>query len=132
MWLSKRRPTVKEPGTALTGPVTLPGEKLGAWLEGERRGVAVYAPGGYHWAPRLGEQVLVLKAGESGEQPCAVGVPVDANADLAPGEVLIHAGKSTIRLTPDGNVFLTGLFFVNGTVVGPEPKPESEQEKGES
>lgn len=140
MWLSKREGHgKKEPAEAQTGPVTLAGGELGAWLEGERRGVAVFSPGGYHWAPRVGEEILVLKAGENGEQPCAVGVA--ESGSLSPGEVLIQSGAATVRLspdgglqlstrkgavsmTPDGETAVTGIFTVNGTVVGPLPPPE--------
>lgn len=118
MWLSKREEQEKKgPDHALTGPVTLAGNEVGAWLEGERRGVQVYAPGGYHWSPRIGDQVLVLKAGERGEQPCAVGVA--QSEGLSPGEILIETGKAAIRMTPNGNIALTGVFTVNGMVVGP-------------
>lgn len=140
MWLSKREGHgKKEPAEALTGPVTLSGGELGAWLEGERRGMAVFSPGGYHWAPQVGEELLVLKAGESGEKPCAVGVA--QGEGLSPGEVVIQSGGASVclrpngelrlgteecavTLTPDGNVTLTGIFTVNGQVVGPLPLPE--------
>ncbi len=126
MWLSRRQNAPgKAPGTALTGTVTLPGDPAGAWLEGERRGVAVFAPGGYHWAPAAGEEILVLKAGENGEQPCAVGVPAEAEG-LLPGQVLIRTGKSAILLDPEGTVKLTGAFMVNGTAVGPLPPVEED------
>ncbi len=116
MFLARRQRGEKPAGAALTGPVTLPGERAGAWLEGERRGLEVYAPGGYHWAPRLGEQVLVLKAGESGEQPCAVGVWAGGQS-LQPGEVLISAGAAAIKLGLDGTVDVTGRLQVNGVPV---------------
>lgn len=132
MWLSKREEQEKKsPDHALTGPVTLAGNEVGAWLEGERRGVAVFSPGGYHWSPQIGDQVLVLKAGEMGEQPCAVGVA--QSEGLSPGEILIETGKASIRMTPNGNIALTGVFTVNGTVVGPLPLPEEDEgEEGTS
>ncbi len=125
-WLSTRQNAPgAAPGTALTGTVTLPGDPAGAWLEGERRGVAVYAPGGYHWVPAAEDEILVLKAGENGEQPCAVGVPAGAKG-LLPGQVLIQTGKSAIKLDPEGTVELTGIFRVNGTTVGPIPTVEED------
>lgn len=145
MWLSRREGhEKKEPAEALTGPVTLTGGELGAWLEGERRGVAVFSPGGYHWVPQVGDEILVLKAGQSGEKPCAVGVA--ESESLEPGEVLIKTGSAAVRLSPGGalqlstgksaismtaggDISLTGTFTVNGTVVGPLPLPE---EGGES
>ena len=118
MFLSRREGTQRSRSVALTGPVTLPGETAGAWLEGERRGVTVYAPGGYHWAPALGDEVLVLKTGESGENPCALGVPAGGQG-LEPGEVLISAGRAAIKLSPDGRVAVAGSLTVNGIQVAP-------------
>ena len=126
MFLSRRERAAKTPAGAVTGPVTVAGGKLGAWLEGERRGIALYGPGGYCWAPRTGEELLVLKAGESGEKPCALGVPTP-DLDLRPGEVVISAGEAAIRISPKGDVAVTGTFTVNGTVVGPLPEKEEEE-----
>lgn len=116
MFLSRREGPVRPGAAALTGPVTLPGEGAGAWLEGERRDLTVYAPGGYHWVPALGDEVLVLKAGERGEKPCAVGVSAGGQG-LAPGEVLITAGGASIKLGLDGKVAVTGSLTVNGVPV---------------
>ena len=117
MWLARNgRREVNTPGQALTGPVTLPGDPAGAYLGGERRNVAVYAPGGYHWVPRQGDQILVLKAGDAGEELCAVGVPAGAMT-LEPGEVLITAGGSAIKLEPGGRIKMTGTLTVNGRPV---------------
>lgn len=119
MFLAKREGEARRGAAALTGPVTLPGDPAGAWIEGERRTLAVYAPGGYHWAPGLGDEVLVLKTGERGEMPCALGVPAKSGA-LQPGEVLITAGEAAIRLKPDGRVDVTGTLTVNGIPVALE------------
>lgn len=81
-------------------------------------------PGGYHWAPELGDEVLVLKTGESGEKTCAAGVPVEGT--VKPGEVLITGRKCSLRLGLDGTVFVTGLLVVNGTQVGPPPPDDRE------
>lgn len=131
MFLSKKEGRTGSAAGALTGPVTLPGERLGVWLEGERRGVRVYAPGGYHWAPAPGEEVLVLKAGAQGEQPCALGVPQE-EAGLAPGEVLLSTGKAALRLCPDGRVVVTGNLLLNGTRLEPALPEEDEEERGVS
>ena len=129
MWMAQRGgKTAPEGGTAVTGPVPIPGHPAGVYLEGERRGVAIYAPGGYHWVPGLGADVLVLKAGEGGERPCAVGVPTGgAGEELAPGEVLITGGKCSIRLRLDRRIEVTGTLLVNGTQVGPGPKVEGDE-----
>lgn len=116
MFLAKREGRARAGGGALTGPVTLPGERAGAWLEGERRALTVYAPGGYHWVPALGDEVLVLKAGERGENPCALGVSAGGQG-LLPGEVLITAGTAAIKLGLDGTVAVTGNLTVNGLPV---------------
>ena len=116
MFMAKKERTGRAGGGALTGVVTVSGDPAGVWLEGERRGVAVYAPGGYQWVPGRGEEMLVLKAGVQGEKPCAVGVP-SGSGDLAPGEVRIVAGKSSIRLGLDGVIDVTGTLKVNGRSV---------------
>ena len=126
MFLSKRESQGKTKATALTGPVTLPGERLGAWLEGERRSLTVYAPGGYHWVPDLGDEILVLKAGENGESRCAVGVLAEGQG-LRPGEVLITAGMSSIRLGLDGKVSISGTLTVNGLPVMLQKVEEEEE-----
>ncbi len=124
MWLSRRERRQSRYGGALTGPVTVSGRDVGAWLEGERRGVAVYAPGGYHWAPAPGQEVLVLKTGERGEQPCAVGVA--DKSGLKPGEVLITGGKCSLLLGLNGTITVSGQLVVNGTQVGPSPAADKE------
>ena len=116
MCLGQRERRERPAGMALTGPVTLPGDSAGVWLEGERRGVAVYAPGGYHWVPAAGDEVLVLKTGERGERPCAVGVAAGGQG-LLPGEVLITVGAASIKLGLDGQVAVTGNLTVNGVPV---------------
>lgn len=120
MFLGKRERRENPAGTAFTGPVTLPGDPAGAYLEGERRGVEIYAPGGYHWVPAAGDQVLVLKTGERGEKPCAVGVAAGGQG-LKPGEVLISSGACAIKLGADGRVCVTGSLTVNGRAVALEP-----------
>ena len=124
MWLSRRERRQSRYGGALTGPVTVSGRDVGAWLEGERRGAAVYAPGGYHWAPAPGQEVLVLKTGERGEQPCAVGVA--DRSGLKPGEVLITGGKCSLLLGLNGTITVSGQLVVNGTQVGPSPAADKE------
>lgn len=113
MFLSQRENETRSVTGAQVGQVTVAGESAGVWLEGERRGVTVYAPGGYHWVPALGEEVLVLKTGERGEKPCALGVPAGGQG-LKAGEVMISAGAAAIKLSPDGRVEITGELTVNG------------------
>lgn len=96
----------------MVGQTTLSGDPAGAYLDAERRTLVVFAPGGYVWRPAVGEEVLVLK--QEGENSCVVGVRCDG--DLAPGEVLIHAGQgdAAIKLSTDGTVNLMGQVLING------------------
>ena len=111
MWLSERK-RGRQYGEAMVGQTTLSGDPAGVYLDAERRTLAVFAPGGYAWRPAVGEEVLVLK--QEGEKTCAVGVR--CGGDLAPGEVLIHAGQgdAAIKLGNDGTVELMGQVLING------------------
>lgn len=113
MWTSQRRrePPVREAPAEL-GAVTLGGDPAGVSLGGERRQVAVYAPGGYCWRPSLGDRVLVLKAGVEGETPCILGRAQDS-ADLKPGEVRLSGETGEVLLSAKG-VELEGQVYVNG------------------
>ena len=113
MWTSQRRrePPVREAPAEL-GAVTLGGDPAGVSLGGERRQVAVYAPGGYCWRPGPGERVLVLKAGVEGEVPCILGRAQDST-DLKQGEVRLSGGVGKILLSERG-VELEGQVYVNG------------------
>lgn len=74
MWTSDRRKT-RQAGESWVdwGEVTLEGDPAGAYLDGERRQLAVYGPGGYCWKPALGDRVLVLKAGQGVSPPASPG-----------------------------------------------------------
>lgn len=117
MWMANREPArrLEEPVAEL-GEVTVSGSAPGVALAGERRGPAVCAPGGYHWTPRNGETVLVIKSGEEGT-PCVAGVLQTEAESPAPGEVHISAASGAgIRLKPDGTIELTGDLRVTGTL----------------
>ena len=113
MWTSERsrRPLVRE-AAAETGEVTLGGGQAGVILGGERRWTALCCPGGYTWRPAAGDRVLVLKAGGEQESPFILGVETDGS-DLAPGEVRLSGGSSTLRLG-SGGLELNGNIQVNG------------------
>ena len=124
MWISeqgRRRPQAD--GTALVGQVTLPGDPAAVYLDGERRELPVYGPGGYIWRPAKDQQVLVLKTGAAGEAPCVAGALCGDEREVSPGEVVIYSGSSTIRLgggtitISGGIVNLTGRVLVNGKIV---------------
>ena len=119
MWIAERerRRAEESQAAALVGRVTLDGDPAGVYLDGERRDLPVFGPGGYVWRPRLEQQVLVLKAGERGEAPCVAGTPCGGTWDLKPGEIVIHSGEAVIRLEEDGTVDVTGRLTVNGKTV---------------
>ena len=111
MWISRQgmsRDGRQE--AARVGVVSLPGDPAAVLLDGERRQVPVFAPGGYQWQPMRGERVLVVKAGPDGEQPCAAGVR---------GEVVLYSGggAASIRIRNDGVISMSGTVFVNGLPV---------------
>lgn len=113
MWTSNRKVDARNqepPGDV--GVVTLGGDPAGVYLGGERRWVSVYAPGGYQWRPGVGQQVLVLKAGDQQESPCLVGAR-QSGQELEPGGVRICGGQGQIDLCAQG-VALTGPVLVNG------------------
>lgn len=111
MWTSNRKQdgrTQEAPGDV--GVVTLGGDPAGVYLSGERRWVAVYAPGGYQWRPAVGDKVLVLKAGDHQESPCLVGVR-QPDEELEPGGVRLTGGTGQINLCQDG-VRLDGQVWI--------------------
>ena len=114
MWLSRQRGQEKkrEPASQ-TGAVTAECTRPSIYLEGERREVPVYGPGGYFWRPRNGQQVLVLKAGSEREQDCIIGCQMETEG-MSPGEVRITSGAVELRLGTDGRVALTGKVLING------------------
>lgn len=116
MWLARQQKAQAVEETGEVGRVTLAEEAPAVELDGERRGLCVYAPGGYRWRPALGQKVLVLKA--DGD-PCVVGTP--SAGGLAPGEVALDSGGgAAIRLDNQGRVTLgrdaavTGALYVGG------------------
>ena len=116
MWMARPRgqSLLAEPA-AQTGQVTLAGTQTGVGLEGERRDLPLFGPGGYYWSPRRGDQVLVIKTGPE-EAPALVGVR--QTEDLEPGEVFLSAAEGAgIRLKPDGTIALVGTITVNGKEV---------------
>ena len=113
MWLARQRASErKREAVSEEGSVTA-GSPTSVYLEGERRNVPVFGPGGYCWRPGSGQAVLVLKTGEEGEQPCVLGCRVE-DRKLQPGEVSVFAGGSEVRLKENGEVALTGTVTVNG------------------
>ncbi len=110
MWLSEQfaaAPAAEAPGL---GEVTAGAERAAVKGAGqEKRLLPVLSPGGYAWSPAPGDRVLV-----QGE--CVAGRVQDRTPD--PGEVLIYAGASAIRLCADGTIRITGRVLLNGTELG--------------
>jgi len=119
MWLSgQAKGKTEAPAAAQAGFTTLGGGETGVYLDGERRAMAVYAPGGYQWTPMAGQEVLVLKNGGTGAAYCVAAARCSGGG--APGEVTISAGQggAGIRLRNDGTVELLGKVLVNGAPIG--------------
>lgn len=114
MWLSQRRQTELEEAAAELGQVTVPGAPAGVALAGERRDVALCLPGGYHWTPKRGDTVLVVKGGAEGA-PFIVGTP--AGQKVPAGEVFLSVKNGVgVRLTADGRICLVGPVEIAGSL----------------
>ncbi len=115
MWMARQQgQEFLQEHTADCGQVTVDGPELAVALAGERRQVGRWLPGGYHWSPRRGEPVLVVKSGAEGS-PCLVGTLDEAA--LEPGEVVLSTVPGTgIHLKPDGRILLRGTVEIEGTL----------------
>ena len=118
MWLSgqsrRRRDRL---GEAQAGFATIGGKDTGVYLDGERRAMAVYAPGGYQWTPAPGQEVLVLKNAGAGPAYCVTAARTEGEG--TPGEVRISSGpgNAAVRLGNDGTVELVGRVLINGVPI---------------
>lgn len=115
MWLSNRHQRRRtEEGIGQLGTVTIAGNPAGVYLAGERRGVTLIGPGGYHWAPRTRDAVLTVPTGEE-QTPCILGIAQNGERGVLPGEVWISVTpESGIHLRADGTIDLVGDILVNG------------------
>ena len=115
MWLSEERSRkAAAEAVAEWGPVTI-GEPAAVYLAGERRQVPVCCPGGYAWRPGVGDEVLILKAGNEGEQPYILGKAQTRAEPLQPGQVRVQSSRCSI-LWGD-RLQLTGEVQVNGELL---------------
>ncbi len=113
MWLGKQQRQGAQLPVGQAGEVTIAGEQTAVWLDSERRGITLCAPGGYAWRPALGQRALVVRTQE--EELCAAGVVQEGNAGLAPGEVAVYAPSgAAVKLRQSGQVELLGSVTVNG------------------
>lgn len=112
MWTSERGRVAQreERVIAQVGSVTLSQFPLGVYVDGERRNLPLYGPGGYSWRPPVGDSVLVMKR-EDGS--CVVGA-LQQETELETGEVKISGGGGEVYLTSQGDVAITGTVKING------------------
>ena len=126
MWLSGQQKRPADFGEGQTGIVTMSGGETAVLLDRERRGLEVYAPGGYHWTPQTGQRALVIQG--RGEIPCVVGVrqgggtpnsvSIGARSLELNGQSVSIESAGTVTVG-GGEVDLQGEILVNG-----EPLPE--------
>ena len=123
MWLSRRiTHPEQETEAAALGTISMGGSGAAVVTDGEKRDVHIISPGGYCWQPGAGESVMVLKA----SQTYVPGALQTAQAELAPGEVMVFSNAARIVLRNNGDVEqkgkvrITGRLFVNGRELGTE------------
>lgn len=117
MWLAKQSKRPQVTADTDLGLTSIAGERAGVVTRGEVRELPVFGPGGYVWLPDDGNTVLVIKGGPGGEEQCAAGMKqASAPEGMRPGEVYLHAGKSSVWLHSDGTIELRGDVRVKGSL----------------
>lgn len=121
MWLSGQQKRPVDPGEGQTGIVTMSGGETAVQLDRERRGLQIYSPAGYSWAPRVGQRVLVIQG--RGEIPCVVGarqdgdvpdkVGIQAKGLILNGEAVGVSAQEDATVRGE-RVNLCGQVYVNG------------------
>ncbi len=117
MWISEKMRESSDCAAANAGIATIGGAPAAVETCGEERDLPVYAPGGMTWRPRAGDTVLVLKGGTGGEERYVIAAASDENNSLAPGELELTAGDSSVRLRLDGSIELRGQVEITGTLL---------------
>lgn len=121
MWLSGQYKRPADVGEGQTGIVTVGGGAPAVLLDRERRGLEVYAPGGYRWTPQAGQRALVIQG--QGEAPCVVGVRQGGGTPDSAGiqAKSVEIGGEGVSLRAGGTatvagqtVALEGEITVNG------------------
>ena len=118
MWISRQAKTAPpgDKAPAEVGRTTLAGDPAAVYVSGERRQVPLFSPGGYFWRPAAGEELLVIKTGEEGELPCAVGRKAGATPTaLQSGEVAVASKGAHMVLRNGGGVEISGEVDVQGS-----------------
>ncbi len=112
MWMAQRGRGTEGEATPLAqlGHVTVAELPLGVYVDGERRNLPLYVPGGFGWRPKVGDRVLVLKTEGGG---CVLGCP-QTEEGLDAGEIKLSGVGCEVYLTAEGEISLSGDIVVNG------------------
>ena len=128
MWLSKKlainQRLEQEGAAADMGVTTIAGSAASVMTRAEQRDLAVFAPGGVLWQPRVGDTVLVIRGGAGGQENCVVAAEPAATPPegMAPGELYLYSsGGASLYLRGDGSIAVTGPVEIAGElrVTGP-------------
>lgn len=116
MWISEKLRRRTGPGTtAELGETTTGGKSAAVIAAGESRDLVRITPGGYHWLPKSGQNVLLVSCVQGERALC--GVAEEFGVGLEPGEVYITSdGGAFIHLKNDGSLCLGGRVGVEGTL----------------
>ena len=83
------------------------------------RDLAVFAPGGVLWQPRVGDTVLVIRGGAGGLEHCVAAAEptVKPPEGMSPGELYLYSsGGASIYLKGNGSVAVTGPVEMAGNL----------------
>ncbi|MBQ8851082.1 MAG: hypothetical protein IJZ66_01375 [Oscillibacter sp.] len=69
------------------------------------------------WLPRRGQGILIVKAGDLGEELCCAGAEMEIPEEMEEGELFLQSGGASIFLKNDGRILLEGQVFVNGEAI---------------
>ena len=123
MWLSKKlavnQRLERESAAADMGVTTISGGTASVMTRGEQRDLAVFAPGGVLWQPRVGDTVLVIRGGAGGLEHCVAAAEptVKPPEGMAPGELYLYSsGGASVYLKGDGSVAVTGPVEIAGNL----------------
>ncbi len=114
MWISEK--LLRRAGAASAaelGETTIGGGSAAVLTQGENRDTVRIAPGGYHWLPRSGQRVLLMRCAQGENVLC--GAEAEEEQKLEPGEVYITTETGAfIHLKNDGSLRLGGSVQVEG------------------